>query len=171
MGCLALVTTHFLELFSLKLLTDGVHGIRAWQMRVQIPGHPFKNDNNDHNDDDYDDPRSGGGGGNTAASNDDAVPLFQLQPGVASSSAGLACAKLAGVKPSVLVRAREIVTQSRAGGQAQPNVVVVEPLLEVLRESFPSDAHRDVLRDFLTVQWDTANEDEAEAFRQRILAL
>ena len=46
-------TTHFLEIFSLKLLSDGVDNVKVLHMAVHIP---------DSDDDD----------------DDDAVPLFKL---------------------------------------------------------------------------------------------
>ena len=64
----------------MNLLVDGEKGVKALQMAVHIPAH----------------------------SEEDAVPLFVLEEGVASSSAGLVCAKIAGVKEAVTTRASEI---------------------------------------------------------------
>jgi len=51
--CNVICTTHFLEIFSLKLLSDGVDNVKVLHMAVHIP---------DSDDDD----------------DDDAVPLFKL---------------------------------------------------------------------------------------------
>ena len=57
-----------------------------------------------------------------------AAPLFKLEEGVASSSAGLVCARMAGVKNAVIERATEIV-------QAVKDRHLVKPLPEILRSS------------------------------------
>ena len=90
--CKVICTTHFLEIFSLGLLSDGYDGIKVLQMAVHIP--------------DSDD--------------DDAVPLFNLEEGVAKSSAGLMCAKMAGVHSDVIGRAREILGALKEGHTVKP---------------------------------------------------
>mmetsp|Transcript_16892 Transcript_16892/g.36647 ORF Transcript_16892/g.36647 Transcript_16892/m.36647 type:complete len:148 (-) Transcript_16892:3599-4042(-) len=65
--CKVVCTTHFLEMFSLGLLKDGRGGIKAVQMSIHVP----------------------------ESDEDDAIPLFKLENGVASSSAGLICARMA----------------------------------------------------------------------------
>ena len=50
----------------------------------------------------------------------DAVPLFNLQEGVAKSSAGLVCAKMAGVHTDVIGRAREILGALKEGHTVKP---------------------------------------------------
>jgi len=91
-GCKVLCTTHFLEIFSMKLVTDGEDGIKALQMAVQVPEN----------------------------TNDVALPLFRLTEGIANSSAGLVCAQMSGVKESVVERAREIVAAMKTGKKVQP---------------------------------------------------
>ena len=86
-------TTHFLEIFSLKLLVDGVDNLKVLHMAVHIP---------DSDDD------------------DDAVPLFKLEEGIAKSSAGVICAKMAGVHKNVTSRAREILGALKNGNQVKP---------------------------------------------------
>lgn len=90
--CKVICTTHFLEIFSLNLLIDGRDGVKVLQMAVHIP--------------DSDD--------------DDAVPLFNLQQGLAKSSAGLVCAKMAGVHIDVVGRAREILGALKEGHTVKP---------------------------------------------------
>lgn len=115
--CSTVCTTHFLEIFSYGLLRDGEDGVKAMQMAVNIP------------------PDQG----------EIATPLFKLAPGVADSSAGIACAKLAGLNSSVILRASEIVQALKRGSQLQPcedvfRVLLTSPVKKVLRtflNSFP----------------------------------
>ncbi len=94
---------------------DGQDGIKALQMAVSVP------DNSEQL----------------------AAPLFQLESGVATSSAGLACAKLSGVKAAVLDRAKEIVNAMRAGNR-------VKPLTEILRDDLNlSQKEKAVLSTFI----------------------
>lgn len=90
--CRVICTTHFLEIFSLGLLKDGEDGIQVLQMAVHVP------DSND----------------------DDAIPLFKLERGLAKSSAGLVCAKIALVHEDVLSRANEILGALKNGNQVKP---------------------------------------------------
>ncbi len=106
------------------LIVDGENGIKALQMAVHIPGH----------------------------SEDDAVPLFVLEEGVASSSAGLVCAKIAGVKEAVITRANEIV-------QAVKERRKVQPLVEILRSHLDlSTVAKDVLNEFIRTNWQDAEQ-------------
>ena len=84
--CKSVCTTHFLELFTMNVIKDQDAGIRARRMAIHLP--------------DGDD--------------DSATPLFKLEDGVASSSAGLICAKNAGVSHTVIDRAKEIIQTMRA---------------------------------------------------------
>ena len=86
-------TTHFLEIFSRRLLHDGKDGIKALKMAVHIP----------------------------QERDDIAVPLFRLDCGVADSSAGIICAKMAGLHRTVVSRAEEIVTALKDGKQIEPS--------------------------------------------------
>ena len=92
MGCKAVCTTHFLELFSMDVIHDRLHGIRARQMALHIP----------------------------EGNRDCASPLFQLMDGVASSSAGLICAQTAGVHASIIDRAKEIIHTLRERKAIEP---------------------------------------------------
>jgi len=51
---------------------------------------------------------------------DDAVPLFKLKDGLAKSSAGLVCAKMAGVSQDVTIRAKEILGALKSNHQVKP---------------------------------------------------
>jgi DNA mismatch repair protein MSH5 len=128
-------TTHFLEMFSMGVLNDGSSGIRALQMEVQIP----ENDR------------------------EDAMPLFRLRAGVAKSSAGLTCAKISGVKQSVLERALEIVQTIK--GERR-----IDPLMEVLRNQLP-DHERETVAKFVCTDWNDADEETVQDFREQIESL
>ena len=133
--CKVLCTTHFLEMFSLGLLVDGNDGVRALQMAVHFP--------------DSDD--------------DDAVPLFNLQEGVAKSSAGLVCAKMAGVHGDVLSRAQEIL-----GALKQGNIVKPIPAKHNSNSAF-QPAAKAVLRHFLGVDsWIGESDEELNRLQQKI---
>ena len=86
-GCRVICTTHFLELFSLGLLETGRGGVQCYKMSTYIPTNK----------------------------NEDAVPLFRLEMGVAHSSDGLLCAKMAGVDSTVLGRSAEILNAIQKG--------------------------------------------------------
>lgn len=103
----------------MKLLEEGVGGVRTLQMKVKLP----------------------------KVSTSAAEPLFKLDQGVADSSAGIACASMAGVKDSVLSRASEIVVASRSG-------VALKPLPEVFRtDLLDTDIEKRVLAFFLEKGW------------------
>ncbi len=88
-GCKVICTTHFLEIFSMKLIQDGKAGVSAQRMGVHM-------------------------------SEGDNFPLFQLEKGIATASAGLTCARIAGVQDSVLVRVREILDATKEGRPVPP---------------------------------------------------
>jgi len=85
-------TTHFLEIFSLGLLKDNMNGIRVLRMAIHVPN------SNDENP----------------------VPLFKLEQGVATSSAGLVCAKLAGLQKNVISRAQDILDAVKGNKPVEP---------------------------------------------------
>lgn len=91
-GCKVICTTHLLEIFSLGYIRDNVDGYKALQMSVHIP----------------------------ESKDDDAIPLFKLEDGVAKSSAGLLCAKMAGVNTNIIARADEILTALKTGTPVKP---------------------------------------------------
>ncbi|KAL7470193.1 hypothetical protein ACHAXS_013587 [Conticribra weissflogii] len=125
--CKVVCTTHFLEMFSLGLLEDCKNGIKAVQMSIHAP------ESND----------------------DEAVPLFKLEDGVASSSAGLICARMAGLSDKLLGRANEIITALKEGKQ-------VHPLAESLNANSPFQQNvKSAIRLFLAVDsWiDATTED------------
>jgi DNA mismatch repair protein MSH5 len=132
--CRAMYTTHFLEIFSMNLLGECLSNIRPMQMSIQMP-----------------------------ASNDDfPIPLFRLEEGVASSSAGILCAKRAGVKDAVLQRANEILSSMRQRRQ-------VQPLAEILRRNLNySVTTREALHALITNQWSGCDVDELESFVARV---
>mmetsp|Transcript_27036 Transcript_27036/g.64161 ORF Transcript_27036/g.64161 Transcript_27036/m.64161 type:complete len:938 (+) Transcript_27036:223-3036(+) len=127
--CRAVVTTHFLEMFSLGLLEDGKGAVKAVQMSVFVP----------------------------ESEDDDAVPLFKLEDGVASSSAGLVVARLAGLNKKVVNRADGIIQALRSGRQ-------VKPLPESLNCNSPfQPGVKSAIRLFLAVDgWTGANDEEIE---------
>ncbi len=133
--CKVICTTHFLEIFSLGLLADGHEGIKVQQMAVHIP--------------DSDD--------------DNAVPLFRLQDGIAKSSAGLVCAKMAGVHSDVIERAREIL------GALKDNHAVKPIPAKLNSNSAFQPAAKATLRHFLGVgSWNEATDDDLNSLQQKI---
>jgi DNA mismatch repair protein MSH5 len=132
-GCATVCTTHFLELFSMNVLQDQQVGIRARRMTIHLP--------------DGDD--------------DDAEPLFKLEDGVASSSAGLICARNAGISHAVIDRAKEIIQTMRAKE-------VIRPLPEAMPH-IPqfSKAEEEMLVFFSSVDsWETASKAELKKLVQ-----
>jgi len=88
------VTTHFLELFEYGLIAPVVDlRVLKYRMDYLLPEDalPLTGSGDEHH-----------------VSDDELVPLFKLVPGVATSSDGLACAKLGGLPAPLLDRAREI---------------------------------------------------------------
>lgn len=144
--CKVLCTTHFLEIFSLGFVQDGYDGIKALQMTVHVSSE-----------------RSGQIKSSLHHDSIVATPLFILEEGVADSSAGLACAKLAGVKPSILERAHEIL-------EAIKHRKKVQPLVEILRgRLFSGNDHaKDMLLQFLHTDWNNASECEIDQFLSKI---
>ena len=87
--------------------------------------------------------------------------LFKLQLGVANSSAGLVCAKMAGVKPAVVDRATEVVEATRARRR-------VQPLSEILRDTLKLSTNaKESIPDFLATNWKEASDDDIHRFLSR----
>lgn len=129
-GCKVVCTTHFLELFSMGLIPEADNAFRALRMAVHIP----ENDK------------------------EQATPLFRLEVGVASSSAGIVCAEMAGVKPAVIARAREIVQATREKRK-------VSPLSEILRVQMKlTEEACSVLSQFLEKDPNEMTDDEIGEF-------
>ena len=140
---LFMVSTHFLEIFEMKLLDSATDAkLRKFRMDFILPKekknrpegagcrhkrHKFtENDTsicditNNLNDDsmfdnhaddtDYSDPQIDRKDNSEDEGDEDGiiVPLFKLVPGVATSSDGLACAKLANVPTRTIRRSREV---------------------------------------------------------------
>ena len=132
--CKTVCTTHFLELFSMGVIQDGVDGIKARRMAIHLPS-----DNEDG-----------------------ASPLFKLEDGVASSSAGLICAKKAGVSSKVVDRAKDIIQSMRERRQ-------IDPLEEATPEVIISSAERDILHHYLSVDaWQNASEEDLRILIQNV---
>jgi len=138
-GCKVICTTHFLEIFSLQLLLDGKDGISVLRMAVQIP---------------------------ESEGDSDAVPLFRLEKGIATTSAGLACARTAGVTTSVLSRAKEILDATKEG---KP----VPPIPETLNSNSALQRRAKLaIRAFLSVDnWTTSTDDELFSLEQKVASM
>ena len=124
--CKTVCTTHFLELFTMNVITDREDGIRARRMTIHLP----------------------------EGEEDGAAPLFKLEDGVASSSAGLVCAKNAGVSHAVIDRAKEIIQTMRERRY-------IRPLPEATKQ-IPkfSEAEKEMLAYFAsTDSWESASDD------------
>lgn len=116
------------------LIHDGVDGIKALRMAVHIP----------------------------STVEEAAEPLFMLEEGVASSSAGIVCATMAGVKQAVIVRASEVV-------EAMKQRRKVQPLVEILRGSLDlSSIAKSVLVEFVKTEWSAASESDIDQFLSKV---
>jgi len=143
-GCKVICTTHFMEIFSLGLLVDGHDGVKVLQMAVHIPESASEEEEEEEDD-------------------DDAVPLFKLDEGVAKSSAGLVCAKLAGVHSDVVSRAREILGALKEGNSVKPI-----PAKENSNSAFQPSS-KTALRHFLGVDsWTVASDEEVKRLQEKI---
>ena len=138
--CKVVCTTHFLEIFSLGLLNDNMDGVKFLRMTVHIPV----------SDDD----------------NDEAIPLFKLENGIAESSAGLVCAKMAGVDGKIIRRAKEILTAVKTGCPVQPISS---------QNNLNSSCQKNMklaLRHFLSVDnWEDANLEDLVAFQKKVVLM
>eukprot|EP00548_Thalassiothrix_antarctica_P010298 CAMPEP_0194160374 /NCGR_PEP_ID=MMETSP0152-20130528/78354_1 /TAXON_ID=1049557 /ORGANISM="Thalassiothrix antarctica, Strain L6-D1" /LENGTH=863 /DNA_ID=CAMNT_0038870053 /DNA_START=334 /DNA_END=2926 /DNA_ORIENTATION=+ len=129
--CKVVCTTHFLEIFSLNLVRDGIgaiKAIKAFQMVVQLP----------------------------ETEDDLGRPLFQIEDGVAKTSAGLLCARKAGVSKTIINRAKEILNA------LQNKDETVQPLEELCNPPLDlSEDEREALSIFLsTDKWKDASEEK-----------
>ena len=130
-------TTHFTETFSMKMLQDGENGLKALQMAVQIP----------------------------ERTSELAIPLFKLENGVADSSAGLVCARMAGLRQGIVDRASEVIQLIRDGKQ-------IYPMEEIFRANSPfTSAQLDLLRHLVQRDWHQATDAQIQAFLDQIHAL
>lgn len=133
--CRTVCTTHFLELFSMNIMKDGENGIKARQMAIHLP-------------------KDG---------NDDACPIFKLRDGVASSSAGLICARRAGLNKPIIQRAKYIQQTWREKGQVKP-----------MQEACPESAELtlpelELLESFLSVSnWEDASQEDLRLLIQKV---
>ena len=128
-NCKVVCTTHFLEIFSLGLLEDTKDGIKAVRMRIHVP----------------------------ESNEDDATPLFKLEDGVASSSAGLVCARMAGLNRKVVNRAADVIGALKQGSR-------VQPLPESVNANSPFQPNvRSAIRLFLAVDsWANASDEDLD---------
>ena len=133
--CKTVCTTHFLELFSMGVIQDMTNGIKARRMAIHLP----------------------------RTNQDDASPLFKLEDGVASSSAGLICAKKAGVPFEIIARAKEIIQTMR---DRRP----IAPLQEAMSQGPKlSGEEVDMLNFFFSVHsWEDATEDQIRLLIQKL---
>lgn len=95
---------------------------------------------------------------------DDAVPLFKLGEGVANSSAGLVCAKMAGVHSDVIYRAHEILGALKNGQPVRPIPANINSKFENIQSSA-----KHALRLFLKVKhWANASGEELDTLHRYI---
>lgn len=119
-------------MFSRQLIVDGENGIKALRMAMHVP----------------------------EDREDIAVPLFRLEEGVADSSAGIVCAKMAGLTRSVVTRAKEIVDTLKQGNQLTPSAEVQRAIAS---RAIPPSAQT-ALRVFLSQSsWANASDEEVKA--------
>jgi len=133
----SVLTTHFLEMFSRRLITDGKNGIKALRMAVHFP----------------------------TERGDSAEPLFRLEDGVVDSSAGIMCAKKAGLSKSVVARAKDILELMEEGKRLEPCKDVEKA---IAMRKFPQEA-QDAAHAFLSIHnWAIASDDEVGALFQMV---
>eukprot|EP00934_Nitzschia_sp_Nitz4_P002886 Nitzschia sp. Nitz4//scaffold38_size140716//70331//73000//NITZ4_003145-RA/size140716-processed-gene-0.33-mRNA-1//1//CDS//3329550072//2876//frame0 len=139
-GCKAICTTHFLELFTMNVVKDGVMGIKAKQMSIQLP----------------------------RDSSDDAIPLFRLEDGIASGSAGLICAKKAGVDRNIVHRAKALIGLMREKKPIGPWV----PIGNLQSKDILSRELTALLQHFFgTSNWEIASDDDVRMLIQKVAQL
>jgi DNA mismatch repair protein MSH5 len=130
-------TTHFTEIFATGRFQDGQDGVKALQMAIKIPTHQ----------------------------KDSAVPLFKLEDGIANSSAGIICARMAGVERSVLERASAIVVASK-------NQQQVAPRIEILRgDHVHVEAQVELVRKFAGTRWGSASDRQVDKLMYEVAKL
>jgi DNA mismatch repair ATPase MutS len=95
---------------------------------------------------------------NMSQRDNETTPLFALEDGVACSSAGIECARKAGVKESVLTRAREIIVALR-------DKTHIKPVPEISSNTIGlSDTDIEVVHKLVSIQWADASDDEITNF-------
>lgn len=131
-------STHLLEIFSLDLLQDNVDGTKVLRMAIHEPESDEENP----------------------------IPLFKLELGVSETSAGLVCAKMAGVQDSVICRAKEII-------QTVKDKKSIHPVQDVINaNSVVQTKARSALRMFLSVDsWLTTSSEEIQMLQQCIASM
>lgn len=134
-GCKTVCTTHFLELFSMGVIQDKANGIKARRMAINLP----------------------------RGNEDNAAPLFKLEEGVASSSAGLICAKQAGVHPRIISRAKNIIQRMR---DRQPIVALKEAMPQ--GPGFSADEVHMLDLFFSVENWEDATDDQIRMLIQKL---
>jgi len=94
------------------------------------------------------------------------IPLFKLELGVSETSAGLVCAKMAGVQDSVICRAKEII-------QTVKDKKSIHPVQDVINaNSVVQTKARSALRMFLSVDsWLTTSSEEIQMLQQCIASM
>lgn len=134
-GCKTVCTTHFMELFSMNVIQDQSDGVKARQMEIHLP----------------------------QENETEAAPLFKLIDGVASSSAGLICAKKAGLHPYITERAKAIVQNIREQKG-------IDPVKDALLQEFePNENQILVLQKFLLVKdWADATDSDMRDLLQKL---
>jgi len=163
------------------LLLEGQDGIRALRMAVQLPQQPRTRQDRTGRDGRPDsDPNHNADDEATAVA---VVPLFRLEVGVASSSAGLICARMAGVKPAVIDRGYEIVKALRQRRRVQPLTEIIRCQLPFLQQTSsslsssqqqqqpqpPEGAVQHVLAEFMgKPDWSILTDDEVHEFLSRV---
>jgi DNA mismatch repair protein MSH5 len=119
----------------MNVIKDQEAGIRARRMAIHIPN----------------------------SEQEDVVPLFKLEDGVASSSAGLICAKNAGMSDAVIGRAKQIIHAMRAKKSIQP---VAEAMHDIPQFS---DEEKEMLLYFSSVEsWENASDDQLRILIQKV---
>jgi DNA mismatch repair protein MSH5 len=134
----ALVSTHFQELFRFSLLFPKEHNCNDYNIEVmQMTMQPQNQNDNQLN------------------RLTDSVPIFKMKKGVARSSHGIACAKMAGVCDEVISRAMDVLQVVYEGGEQIPPLEGVTNCLERSR------THIDILRLYYSISdWSTCPESD-----------
>lgn len=124
-------------MFSRKLLTDGENGLKALRMAVRIP----------------------------QDKEDSAYPLFKLEEGVADSSAGIICAKMAGMNSKVVERAKQVLQAQKDGRELEPE----EEVLRNTASNILTPQTNDVIKSLFSRQsWRDATDQDVQILLQKI---
>lgn len=97
---------------------------------------------------------------------DDAIPLFKLEKGIAKTSAGLVCSKMAGVDARVVSRAKEILNALKEGC----------PVKHILPQNNKNSTYqanvKSAIRFFLgTDSWKDATNEDLEILQEKVVAM